>query len=174
MLLCLGLDYKHGGFVDRALEAFTEVLRLDPDNHYALSNLEKLYEEQHQWAEAYAMRQKLARARQPRDAAARHQEILAFLENELGLEALKRMDYAEAARRFEAAIDLDRHATRPPISNLGDVRLLPGRRRRAPIAAWERLIEHVARARLSGVLAARKRRTRRRTAQAAFRRCAAA
>ena len=60
MLLCLGLDYKHGGFVDRALEAFTEVLRLDPDNQYALSNLEKLYEEQHQWTDAYATRQKLA------------------------------------------------------------------------------------------------------------------
>ena len=30
VVLCLGLDYKHGGFVDRALEAFTEVLRLDP------------------------------------------------------------------------------------------------------------------------------------------------
>ena len=60
VLLCLGLDYQHGGFVDRALEAFTEVLRLDPDNRYALSNLEKLHEEQHQWTEAYAMRQQLA------------------------------------------------------------------------------------------------------------------
>ena len=30
VLLCLGLDYKRGGFVDRALEAFNEVLRLDP------------------------------------------------------------------------------------------------------------------------------------------------
>ncbi|HWW82111.1 MAG TPA: hypothetical protein VNZ26_00835, partial [Vicinamibacterales bacterium] len=32
VLLCLGLDYKRGGFVDRALEAFTEVLHLDPKN----------------------------------------------------------------------------------------------------------------------------------------------
>ena len=73
MLLCLGLDYKRGGFVDRALEAFTEVLRLDPDNQYALSNLEKLYEEQHQWAEAYATRQKLARARPATPQQPRHQ-----------------------------------------------------------------------------------------------------
>jgi len=43
VLLCLGLDYKAGGFVDRALEAFSEVLRLDPGNEYALTNLEKLY-----------------------------------------------------------------------------------------------------------------------------------
>src|SRR6186713_3041871 len=103
VLLCLGLDYKHGGFVDRALEAFSEVVRLDPGNRYALSNLEKLYEEQHQWSEAYATRQKLAR-RDADTTHARHQEILAFLDNELGLDALKRTDPAEAARRFEAAI----------------------------------------------------------------------
>ncbi len=138
VLLCLGLDYKRGGFVDRALEAFTEVLRLDPDNQYALSNLEKLYEEQHQWAEAYATRHKLAR-RDTDTSQARHQEILAFLENELGLDALKRMDYAEAARRFEAAIELDDH-TVPAYLNLGDVRFYQGDGDGA-IAAWERVIE---------------------------------
>ena len=57
----------------------------------------------------------------------RHHEILAFLENELGLEALKRMDYAEAARRFEAAIELD-SPNAPAYLNLGDVRFLQGRR----------------------------------------------
>ncbi len=30
ILLCLGLDFKRGGFVDRALEAFNEVIRMDP------------------------------------------------------------------------------------------------------------------------------------------------
>ena len=137
VLLCLGLDYKRGGFVDRALEAFTEVLRLDPENQYALTNLEKLYEEQHQWEEAYATRHKLAR-RDPGTSQVRHQEILAFLENELGLDALRRTDHAEAARRFEAAIDLDER-TVPAYLNLGDVRLRQGDRA-ASIAAWERLI----------------------------------
>ena len=138
VLLCLGLDYKRGGFVDRALEAFTEVLRLDPENRYALANLEKLYEEQHQWAEAYATRLKLARGDSD-TSQARHQEILAFLDNELGLEALKRMDYTEAARRFDAAIDLDQHNV-PAYLNLGDVRFYQGDTAGA-IAAWERLIE---------------------------------
>jgi lipopolysaccharide biosynthesis regulator YciM len=138
VLLCLGLDYKHGGFVDRALEAFSEVLRLDRDNQYALANLEKLYEEQHQWSDAYATRQKLSK-RDDAGADARHQEILAFLENEIGLEALKRMDYPEAARRFEAAIELDvRNA--PAYLNLGDVRFYLGDTA-GSTAAWERLIE---------------------------------
>ena len=138
VLLCLGLDYKHGGFVDRALEAFTEVLRLDPDNRYALSNLEKLYEEQHQWNEAYLTRRKLA-ARDVAAAQPQHQEILAFLETELGLEAVKRTDYAEAARRFMSAIELDdRNA--PAYLNLGDVRLQAGDAA-AAIEAWERLVD---------------------------------
>src|SRR5262245_49392040 len=77
VLLCLGLDYKRGGFVDRALEAFTEVLRLDPKNEYALLNLQKLHEEQHQWAEAYDTRQRLSRL--AGDTRQQNQAILAFL-----------------------------------------------------------------------------------------------
>jgi lipopolysaccharide biosynthesis regulator YciM len=138
VLLCLGLDYKRGGFVDRALEAFTEVLRLDPENQYALSNLEKLYEEQHQWADAYQTRQKLAR-RDGETSQARHHEILAFLENELGLDALKRGDHAEAARRFDAAIELDEHNV-PAYLNKGDVLFHHGDTA-GSIAAWERVID---------------------------------
>ena len=138
VLLCLGLDYKAGGFVDRALEAFTEVLRLDPENEYALSNLEKLYEDQHQWQEAYATRLKLAR-RDGQQPEGKHQQILAFLENELGLAALKRGDHAEAARRFEAAIELDPRNT-PAYLNLGDVRFVQGDVAGAT-STWERLID---------------------------------
>ncbi len=138
VLLCLGLDYRRGGFVDRAVEAFSEVLRLDSENPHALSNLEKLYEEQHQWKEAYTTRQKLA-ARRDGAPEQRHNEILAFLENELGLEALKRMDYAEAARRFEAAIELDGENA-PAYLNLGDVRFYQGDIPGAT-ATWERLVE---------------------------------
>ena len=138
VLLCLGLDYRRGGFVDRAVEAFTEVVRLDPDNEYALSNLEKLYEEQHLWADAYATRKKMS-ARGGQDDQARHQAILAFLDNELGTVALKRGDRATAARHFEAAIELDR--TNPPAYlNLGDVRFLEGDVSGA-VSAWERLVE---------------------------------
>ena len=138
VLLCLGLDYKAGGFVDRALEAFSEVLRLDSENEYALSNLEKLYEEQHQWREAYATRQKLA-ANASETHKPRHAEILAFLEDAVGRETLKRMDYAEASRHFSAAIELDARST-PAYLNLGDVQFLQGDTA-AAVATWERLVE---------------------------------
>ncbi len=88
MLLCLGLDYRRGGFVDRAVSVFSEVLKLDPENEAALLNLEKLQEDQHQWQEAYVTRRRLARIAGPPEQP-KSQLILAFLENELGLQALK-------------------------------------------------------------------------------------
>lgn len=134
-LLCLGLDYKSGGFVDRAVEAFNEVLRLDSENEYALVNLEKLHEEQHQWREAYEIRRRLARIG-GRATEARHHETLAFLENELGLEALKQQDYRTAAARFTSAIELGA-GTVPAYLHLGDVHLHEGRPAEAA-ATWER------------------------------------
>ena len=142
VLLCLGLDYRGGGFVDRAIEAFTEVLKLDPENRYALSNLEKLYEDQHQWEEAYAARQRLAALSPGGDRgteAPRHNEVLAFLENEFGQAALKGGDHREAARRFEAAIDRDPRNV-PAQLSLGDLKIHEDNPADA-IAVWERLVE---------------------------------
>jgi lipopolysaccharide biosynthesis regulator YciM len=138
VLLCLGLDFKRGGFVDRALEAFNEVLRLDPHNHYALVNLEKLHEEQHQWQEAYRIRQQLAKGSEP-DEQPRNQQILAFLETQLGEVARKAGDGPAARAKFESAIDLD-PKTVPAYLSLGDMKLADGQVAQA-IAAWEKVIE---------------------------------
>jgi lipopolysaccharide biosynthesis regulator YciM len=141
VLLCLGLDYRGGGFVDRAIEAFSEVLKLDPDNRYALSNLEKLYEDQHQWDLAYAARQKLAALSTGADGpeSPKHHEVLAFLENEFGQAALRGGDVREAVRRFDAAIEQDPRNV-PAHLSLGDVRFREGRVADA-VAVWERLLD---------------------------------
>ena len=142
VLLCLGLDYRSGGFVDRAIDAFTEVLKLDPQNRYALSNLEKLYEDQHQWAEAYAVRQRLAALSATPDGGSdspRHDEVLAFLENEFGQAALKGGDTKEASRRFQAAIERDPRNT-PAHLSLGDVSIRKGDAAGA-VAVWEKMID---------------------------------
>jgi lipopolysaccharide biosynthesis regulator YciM len=138
VLLCLGLDFKRGGFVDRALEAFTEVLKLDPHNAFALVNLEKLHEDQHQWLEAYQIRQQLLKASEP-EAQPRHQQILAFLETQLGEQARRQGDTKTARARFDAAIELEPRTT-PAYLQLGDVQLADGQVAEA-IATWERLIE---------------------------------
>ncbi|MBP6715352.1 MAG: tetratricopeptide repeat protein [Acidobacteria bacterium] len=138
VLLCLGLDYRRGGFIDRATTAFSEVLKLDPDNEGALANLEKLQEEQHQWQEAVLTRQRLAALAGPPDHP-RSQAILAFLEHEIGLQALKQGQIDEAARRFTAAIELDRAVT-PAYLHLGDVRLQQDDAAGA-VKVWETMID---------------------------------
>ena len=140
VLLCLGLDYRRGGFVDRALESFNEVLRLDASNSYALVNLQKMQEEQHEWSDAFDTRQRLAKLMDPATEG-KNEAILAFLENEIGLEAKRRDDLPEAIRRFEGAIDLDARAV-PAYLNLGDVRLAEGKDKEA-VEIWERLIDVV-------------------------------
>jgi len=137
VLLCLGLDFRRGGFVDRALEAFTEVLRFDSGNQYALLNLEKLHEEQQQWEEAHAIRQRLASLADDTQRQ-KHQAILAFLQTQLGLRALTKQEDQTAVAQFESAIELDAGAI-PAYLNLGDVHRQDGRLDDA-IATWERVV----------------------------------
>lgn len=138
VLLCLGLDYRRGGFVDRALDAFNDVLRLDPENAYALENIQKLHEEQHQWTEAYDTRQRLT-SLAAIDSRPQSQSILAFLENEIGHEAARRGDHAEAVRRYQSAIELDPRAV-PAYLNLGDLRLAQGKEAEAA-TIWNSMVE---------------------------------
>ncbi|MGE0359788.1 MAG: tetratricopeptide repeat protein [Vicinamibacterales bacterium] len=138
VMLCLGLDFKRGGFVDRAVEAFKEVRRLDPSNSYALLHLEKVYEEQHQWEEAARIRQELVALDGP-EPPARSKAILAFLENERGLAALRGGDLATAQARFRAALDLDGFVT-PATVNLGDTLDRQGDHAEA-VRVWERLVD---------------------------------
>ena len=117
VLLCLGLDFRHGGFVDRAVGAFQDVLRLDPRNRYALVNLQKLHEEQHQWADAVRVRDKILELASGDGTADRR--ILAFLHNEVG-QSVTTADPAGAAAAFHRALDTD-PLTAPAYLNLGDV-----------------------------------------------------
>ena len=137
ILLCLGLDFKRGGFVDRALEAFNEVIKLDPANQYALLNIEKLHEDQHQWQEAYDVRRSIGLQAGPEDG--RSQAILAFLENQMGLQAVARGDYTTALARFQSAIDLDSGVV-PAYLNLGDIYAREDKMAQAA-SVWEQVLD---------------------------------
>ena len=137
VLLCLGLDFRHGGFVDRAAEAFREVLRLDPRNRYALLNLQKLHEGQHQWGEALAAREQVAEI----DAGqkAESQPILGFLRNEIGAQQIAEGDLLGAAHSFASAIAVDPQTT-PAYLNIGDLHERQGELQNA-VAAWEQIVK---------------------------------
>ena len=135
-LLCLGLDFRHGGFVDRAFEAFQEVVRLDPRNRYALVNLQKLYEDQHQWSEAAGVREQIAAI--DADGATEDRQILGFLRHEIGSAQARAGDSAAAAASFQQAIEIDSR-TVPAYLRLGDISEENGNLPQA-LAAWEELV----------------------------------
>jgi lipopolysaccharide biosynthesis regulator YciM len=137
VLLCLGLDFRHGGFVDRALEAFQEVVRLDRQNRYAFVNLQKLFEDQHQWADAARVREQIAAIDSRRRGE--DQQILGFLRSEMGGEQAGAGDYSTAAKTFRDVIDLDPKIA-PAYLNLGDVRERQGNLAGA-VDAWEALAQ---------------------------------
>jgi lipopolysaccharide biosynthesis regulator YciM len=139
VLLCLGLDFRHGGFVDRALEAFQEVVRLDRLNRYAFVNLQKLYEDQHQWADAARVREQIAAI----DSRRREedQQILGFLRNEMGSVQAASGDAIGAAKTFQEVIDIDSRIA-PAYLHLGDVREQQGNMAGA-VEAWETLVQAV-------------------------------
>jgi lipopolysaccharide biosynthesis regulator YciM len=138
ILLCLGLDYRHAGFIDRAIEALTQVRALDPGNRHALLHLQKLYEEQHQWADALRARETLMSLQPERSGGS---EIAGFLHNEIGREARSAGDLPAATRAFSSAIDADAR-TAPAYVNLGDLREQQGNVAGA-VEAWEALARAV-------------------------------
>ena len=139
VLLCLGLDFRHAGFVDRALEAFQEVVRLDPKNRYALVNLQKLHEDQHQWSDAARVREQITGI----DTRTRQEDhlILAFLRSQIGAAQSRAGDRPGAARSFRDAIDIDPR-TAPAYLNLGDVQEQQGNVAGA-IESWEALVRQL-------------------------------
>ena len=78
-LLCLGMDFRKAGFRNRAMDTFRKVVELEPSNAYALRNLIKIHEEEHDWEQALSMEEKLSRATGNSDSTLR-----AFLYDQIG------------------------------------------------------------------------------------------
>lgn len=132
-LLCLGLDFKRAGFRDRAADTLQDVLRIDPENSYALLHLLRIYEEEQEWEEALAVLERLDAVTEEPNAT-----LAAFLHDRVGETALARADEKRAARNFETAIRYDRTLA-PPYLHLGDLLERQGALSEA-VAQWETLV----------------------------------
>jgi len=102
-LACLGADFRRAGFLDRATRTFGEVLELDPKSLHALAGLQRLYEDQRRWGEAYAAQTRLSRLRKSDDSL-----VLGYLQAEMGREALAGGQRDAAEKAFRTALSLDR------------------------------------------------------------------
>jgi lipopolysaccharide biosynthesis regulator YciM len=58
-LFDLGLDYRKGGFLNRAINIFQQVLQKTPSDIKTLMVIESIYEELQDWGNAYKIRQRI-------------------------------------------------------------------------------------------------------------------
>lgn len=131
-LFDLGLDYRKGGFINRALETFLKVLEKQPSNQEALEEIEKIYEELKDWEKAFAARKKIASL-----TKGDHGHILAHHLTEMGKayqqeDALSKAKacFSKAIAAHDGCVDAYLH--------LGDLYFLKRDYRKA-IAAWKKV-----------------------------------
>lgn len=118
--VALGQDQRAAGFIDRASRTFEEALESDPRNLQALEGLQKVYEDQRRWREAYDIQARRQRLRKSDDAL-----VLGHLRAAIGREALAAGSRDEARKAFEAALELDRRVF-PAFLGLAELRLQDG------------------------------------------------
>jgi lipopolysaccharide assembly protein B len=90
-LFDLGVDYRKGGFLNRALETFRKVAEKDASNVETLEEIERIYEELKDWENAYHTRQKIARL-----TRGSHSHILAHHLVECGKASVEKGEFGRA------------------------------------------------------------------------------
>ena len=129
----LGLDYKKGGFLDRALESFQKVIQKQPSNLSTLKELEKIYEELKDWENAFSTRQKIARL-----SKGNHSNILAHHKAEAGKVLFEQGDISKARSALKKAISINKHCIDAYL-HLGDLFISTGDFKQA-MSTWRRIV----------------------------------
>jgi lipopolysaccharide biosynthesis regulator YciM len=132
-LLDLGLDYRKGGFLYRALETLGRVLQKEPSNLEALDAVEKIYEEMKDWENAFSTRQKIARI-----TKGDHAPVLAHYQTEMGKVLMEKGELGKAKSSFEKAISINERCIDAYL-HLGDLHVQRQDYKKA-IAAWKKVV----------------------------------
>lgn len=133
-LFDLGLDYRKGGFLNRALKTFQQVVEKAPSDVRALENIEKICEELKDWEHAYDARQKLARI-----TPGEHHNILAHHLVEMGKSAQNEGELSSARSLFKKAISMHR-ACVDAYLHLGDL-YFEKKEYKKGISTWKKAVE---------------------------------
>jgi lipopolysaccharide biosynthesis regulator YciM len=133
-LLDLGKDYQKAGLIDRAISTYREVISQQSENLVAYQQLEKLYEEERDWEQAYMAQRKVLRLTKSKD-----QSILAHLQVQIGRAFYERGDVKEALKRLKTALDLDEGCSEAHLY-LGDLYQFQGKLKTA-VSTWEAMVK---------------------------------
>jgi len=133
-LFDLGLDYRKGGFFNRALKIFLDVARRDPSNVETLKEIESIYQELRDWENAYKIRQKIVRL-----TKGDHKNILAHYLVEIGKVAQEKGELSKANSFYNKAILTYRECVDAYL-HLGDLHFAKEDYQSA-ISAWKNVAE---------------------------------
>ena len=133
-LFDLGLDYRKGGFLNRALSAFQEVLESDPNNIDALEQIERIYEDVHDWEKAFKTRQAISKL-----TSGEHRHILAHYQTELGKIQEKNGDILRAEKSYKKALSIFDRCVDAYL-HLGDVYFSQQEHKKA-LSRWRRVVD---------------------------------
>jgi len=128
----LGLDYKSAGMLNRALEAFLEVLGKRPSDIRTLLQVERIYEELHDWHKAYETRRRIAR-----HSKGDHRSIMAHHLVEMGKVSQGGGDYSKAKSFYKKAISTKSTCVDAYL-HLGDLYAEKAEYRKA-ISTWKKI-----------------------------------
>ncbi|MFH1241178.1 MAG: tetratricopeptide repeat protein, partial [Pseudomonadota bacterium] len=135
-LFDLGLDYRKGGFLNRALGTFQKVVHKDPTNVKALEEIERIYEELKDWENAFGTRQKISRL-----AKGDHNHILAHHLVEIGKLYQQNGELSSAISSFNKAISTHDECVDAYL-HLGDLYFSNQEYKKA-ISTWKKVVEKV-------------------------------
>jgi lipopolysaccharide biosynthesis regulator YciM len=130
----LGLDYRRGGFYERAIKTFQEVLSEDPKHTEALHQLVLIYEETRDWEKAFETEQKMAKL-----TGEKRLNVLAHHQTEIGKAHMERGRTGNAKAAFKKALSLDPTCVDAHL-HFGDWYLHQGKPKKA-LAQWRKVVE---------------------------------
>ncbi len=131
-LFDLGLDYKKGGFLDRALETFINLLSKRPSDIATLEELEKIYEEIKDWEKAFEARERIAKL-----SKTKYSGILAHHRAEAGKALFEQGDATKAKAFLKKAISINKKCIDAYL-HLGDIYLATGDIKEA-MSTWKKI-----------------------------------
>ncbi len=130
----LGLDYKKGGLLSRAADAFKEVLNMDAKHVEALRQMVTLYEEMREWDNAYDTLKRLDKL-----TGSDNRQVLAHYRTERGKELLVLGQLDAAEDLFGQAMSVHKGCLDAYL-HMGDLHLARSRNKKA-LNVWRKAVQ---------------------------------
>jgi lipopolysaccharide biosynthesis regulator YciM len=134
-LFDMGMDYKQGGFLQRAITTFEEVIRRAPKRLDAHKELEGLYEATHDWQRAYELQKEIGKL-----SNTNNQHIMAHLKTEQAKIEMEKGNLDSANGHLKKALSLDPTCVDASLQ-LGSLYWLKNKKKKA-LATWKKLVKN--------------------------------